>query len=111
MKHEKFRLFEIPGNALIQENLEIEKFLTSGITPKSLSIHYGRTNVVCLGYMEEKTEEQYHLLKVEFVPPVGNTKETIQAALCSAAEQVDGVICQDVHFELGLITIIFLTYK
>lgn len=112
MKHEKFRLFEAPSLVSITTSIEVEKFLSTRITPKSISIAVEPNKAtLCLGYLDEPAGHKFHLVQSTFVPPADHDKGHVEAALDIAALEVDGVICQDVHFEDNKITITFLTTK
>jgi len=110
MKHEKFKLLHTVEGGEIEGDPEIQDFLNSGITPKSVSINHGLvTDTVIIGYTEESTEHNYQLLyrKVQMESTV--TTEEVEKALEDEAASVGGIICQDVTVEDYGLSIVFLT--
>lgn len=114
MKHEKFKLFVAPKGSLVVDSPEVELFLASGITPRSISIsHPSWKEVLCIGYSEQETEEVYELHRHTYIPPENSPLEKYEKGLEEVARAMhDGIICQDVDYlDDGSIIITFLTHK
>ena len=95
MKHEKFKSFVINDN----EMEEINKFLNSNITPKSISIakipnilnsYY---DMLFIGYIDSKKEHHYSLVKETIIY---DDFESYDKKLEECAAKHKGVICQDI---------------
>lgn len=112
MKHEKFKLFSDDADNIIS-NEGLYNFLSSGITPRSVSIHYeGTTATACIGYDDEQgVPEGYHLVKINISNGSHEKPLTLEGTLEGVAAQLSGVICQDVLFGVDDVTVIFLTTK
>lgn len=92
-------LFKLSSKSLQEE--EVELFLNSGITPKSISLsHTTAGTYAAIGYTEDTSFEQYRIRYNTFVAPNGITEEEkinlIQIAAETSAQAEGGVICQDI---------------
>lgn len=99
MKHENFKSFIVDGSG---ENSELNAFLNSNVTPKSISTSYvGFTNAkaVFIGYVESKRAHHY-TIETETIDVVPG--EDFDHKLNAGAARHAGVVCQDVHVSEGM---------
>ena len=111
MTHELFQIFKQTKGVDI--NLTLGDFLSrKDIEPKSISLaDVPSSNVVLvtLGYVEKETKEKFHIITVylgkfdDF-----NTTKQIEEKLESEVLKLEGVVCQDVTIENGLVIANFL---
>lgn len=112
MKHEKFKLLSVERFSDLSTSTDVNNFLATDITPKSVSVTSIVPGVlVCIGYTEEKSDHEYHLVPMILVA-AGGEREELEMQIEAAASGVGGVVCQDVHFgNSKQIEIVFLTTK
>lgn len=104
MKHEKFKIL---GDKTVGGFLQSKNIVPRSISVTNLS---DISNIYCIGYVEETTEDVYflHAVEIEAKSDPTETEKLIEAE----AEKLGGVICQDVHFGPNrTIYITFLTHK
>lgn len=110
MKHEKFKVLTTGSQVDAEADPGIKEFLSSGICPKSVSIHYGALrDTVFIGYTEEDTKHSYRLVHSKVKMYVIASDEEVEKAIEDEAAKLEGVICQDVSLTANGLTILFLT--
>jgi len=96
MKHEKFKLVRV----VVEEGdfAEANAFLSTDITPRSISVAFGYpSDTLIIGYEEGASAFSYQLIYREEVFEATVLTEEIEAWLESVALSLGGVVCQDVE--------------
>lgn len=111
MKHELFRIFAVL-NEEVENDSAVVSFLSSGITPKSISVNHDvETATLIIGYTTDTPYDTYHIVKKLVVVDPTLPRSKVEELLNEAAVDLDGVVCQDVLLLEDTIIIIFLTTK
>jgi len=95
MKHENFKVFQLANGQMFSG--EIDEFIKSGLTLKSLSLTELPPDIggllVSIGYTNDKTEDKYQLKVVNLCSVYQLDHIEYELNLCSS--EFDGIICQD----------------
>src|SRR6185369_5214082 len=112
MSHENFKVFRLTNSQIL--NGQIDEFIKGKLTLKSLSLtEIPRSNqiLVSIGYTEDETEHEYHVITSKLGTVNAMTDDQISEALNLAAHELEGIICQDIAIIDNVAVATFLTIK
>jgi hypothetical protein len=112
MKHEHFEIFKVKSDFI--NSPEIDKFLNSGIIPKSISVdkYFDNQKLILIGYVKttddigDKYSLEQRTIDVSFHGLAG-----IGKLIEKEASNIGGVVCQDIEYIGETVLLTFLVAK